>query len=150
MAEPLTAKRPRLRYVVIAAACLAAVVVMIRLVADNAVFLVPVSEAVANRDEQGARAFRMGGSVVPGSIREVGDDGREVRFQLTEGGAVADVVFSGSPPDLFADCAPVVVEGNWDGPTFVSDELLIKHGNEYEPPSGDDAKQCPEEPEGVR
>ena len=149
MAERSTATRPRLRYAVIAAVCLVAVVVMIRLLADNAVFLVPVSEAVANRDDQGPRAFRMGGSVVPGSIRESGD-GDEVRFQLTEGGETADVVFSGSPPDLFADCAPVVVEGSWEGTTFVSDELLIKHGNEYEPPSGADAQQCPEEPEGVR
>ncbi|GIU86763.1 MAG: hypothetical protein KatS3mg009_1278 [Acidimicrobiia bacterium] len=144
------ARRPRARYVAVAVACLVAVVVMIRLMADNTVFLEPVSEAVAKRDEQGSRAFRMGGSVVPGSIRETGDDGRDIRFQLTEGGVVADVAFSGSPPDLFTDCAPVVVEGNWEGTTFVSDELLIKHGNEYEPPSDTAAQECPEEPEGVR
>jgi cytochrome c-type biogenesis protein CcmE len=92
----------------------------------------------------------MSGSVVPGTIEERDD---AVRFVLTEGGETANVRFSGSPPDLFADCAPVVVEGRWDGATFVSDELLIKHGNEYEPPDDEmgheAAAQCPERPDGT-
>jgi cytochrome c-type biogenesis protein CcmE len=139
--------RGRARYVIAAVLCAGVVVFMLVVLQKNVVYLKPVSEAVRERDDQGTRRFRMGGAVVPGTIAER-DGGAE--FELTEGGVVARVTYNGSPPDLFADCAPVVVEGHWQGATFVSDRLLIKHGNEYEPPSGDYAQQCPEEPEGVR
>jgi cytochrome c-type biogenesis protein CcmE len=53
--------------------------------------------------------------------------------------------YHGSEPALFKDCAPVVADGHWRGTTFRSGRLLIKHGNEYEPPA--DAKQrCPDDP----
>jgi cytochrome c-type biogenesis protein CcmE len=147
MVDTAVRKRPRARYVVAAVVCGLVVIWMLTLLQRNVVYLEPVSEAVANRDEQGERRFRMGGSVVPGTI--VSTDGG-VEFEVTEGGAVAEVVHEGSPPDLFQDCAPVVVEGRWDGATFASDRLLIKHGNEYEPPQGAAAEDCPDEPAGVR
>jgi cytochrome c-type biogenesis protein CcmE len=140
----------RLRWGIAALLCIGAAIWMLVLLQDNVVFFEPVSRAIEKREAQGDRAFKMSGSVVPGTIEEHAE---EVRFVLTEGGALANVRFSGSPPDLFADCAPVVVEGNWDGRTFVSDELLIKHGNEYEPPDDEmgeaTAAQCPEKPSGV-
>ena len=43
----------------------------------------------------------------------------------------------GDPPSLFKDGAPVVCEGHWAktaGPVFDSDRILIKHGDDYEPP----------------
>ena len=128
MVDTAVRKRPRARYIVAAVVCGLVVVWMLTLLQRNVVYLEPVSEAVAERDEQGERRFRMGGSVVP----------------------VAEVVHEGSPPDLFQDCAPVVVEGRWEGATFTSDRLLIKHGNEYEPPQGAAAEDCPDEPAGVR
>ena len=54
------------------------------------------------------------------------------------------------PPDLFADCAPVVVHGNCASETFVSDQLLIKHASDYKPLTGKMGEKCPEEPKGVR
>jgi cytochrome c-type biogenesis protein CcmE len=74
----------------------------------------------------------MGGTVVPGTIAETGDG---VRFDITEGGATVRVVHHGDPPDLFEDGAPVVVEGRWRGDEFDSERLLIRHGNEYTPPT---------------
>ncbi|MGH8976631.1 MAG: cytochrome c maturation protein CcmE [Acidimicrobiia bacterium] len=137
----------RLRWAIAALICIGAAIWMLVILQNNVVLFEPVSDAVAARDEQGDRALKMSGLVVPGSIREADDD---VRFELTEGGVNARVSFSGSPPDLFSDCAPVVVEGRWHESTFVSDELLIKHGSDYEPLKGEMGEQCPEEPEGVR
>jgi cytochrome c-type biogenesis protein CcmE len=129
------------RYIAAAIVCLVAVLWMVRLMADNVVYLDPVSKAVANREEKGDRRFRMGGSVVPGSIEERGSD---VDFVVTEGGAIAAVSYDGAPPELFEDCAPVVVEGHWQGETFLANRLLIRHGNEYEPPEeGAPAGECP-------
>ena len=57
-----------------------------------------------------------------------------VRFRLTDGVSVVDVQHRGEPPELFADGAPIVCEGTWEGASFRSDRLMIKHGSEYEPP----------------
>jgi cytochrome c-type biogenesis protein CcmE len=137
----------RLRWGIAALVCVGAAIWMLVILQKNVVFFEPVSQAVSKRESQGDRAFKMSGAVVPGTIRTSRDD---VNFELTEGGAVVDVRFSGTPPDLFSDCAPVVAEGNWDGRTFVSDQLLIKHGNEYKPPDGKVGEKCPKEPPGVR
>lgn len=137
--------RVRARYVVAAVVCAGVVVWMLVLLQRNVVYLEPVSEAVAQREEQGDGRFRMGGAVLPGTIDEVAHG---VRFQLTEGGAVANVVHEGDPPDLFRDCAPVVVEGRWDGTEFHSDRLLIRHGSDYRPPQGLARERCPDDPGG--
>ena len=49
------------------------------------------------------------------------------------------VDFTGGPPDLFKDCAPAVVNGHWQGTTFVADQLLIKHGSDYDSKQRTDA-----------
>jgi cytochrome c-type biogenesis protein CcmE len=127
--------------------CIGAAIWMLVILQKNVVFFEPVSKAVVEREQQGDRAFKMSGAVVPGSIRSSDD---LVRFELTEGGAVVHVRFSGTPPDLFSDCAPVVAQGSWEGRSFVSDQLLIKHGNEYKPPTGKTGEKCPDEPAGVK
>jgi|tagenome__1003787_1003787.scaffolds.fasta_scaffold20421618_3 cytochrome c-type biogenesis protein CcmE len=129
-APPAPVKKPlQKRYIVAAIVCVGIAVWMLTVLKNNAVYLRPVSDAVAHRDSQGARTFRMGGTVVPGSIesRKGGAD-----FMVAEGGATAQVDYSGGPRDLFKDCAPVVVEGHWSGTTFVADRLLIRHGSEYD------------------
>ena len=61
-----------------------------------------------------------------------------MRFRVTDGKATAAVVHRGDPPDLFEDGAPVVCEGSWgSGKAFDSDRILIRHGNEYDPPDVD-------------
>jgi cytochrome c-type biogenesis protein CcmE len=137
----------RLRWGIAALICIGAAIWMLVILQKNVVLFEPVSKAVAKRETQGDRSFKMSGAVVPGSIHTKGD---RVRFQLTEGGAVVAVRFSGTPPDLFSDCAPVVAQGSWDGKTFVSDQLLIKHGNAYKPPGGKVGEKCPDEPASVK
>jgi cytochrome c-type biogenesis protein CcmE len=127
--------RGKARYVIAAVLCAGVVVFMLTVLQKNVVYLKPVSEAVADREQQGARGFRMGGTVVAGSIEARAGGGAD--FELTEGGKTARVQFTGSPPDLFKDCAPVVVDGHWQDTLFVTDRLLIRHGNEYKPPSDD-------------
>jgi cytochrome c-type biogenesis protein CcmE len=140
MTEVALGRRRRAGYLVAAALCGAVVVWMLVLLGRNVVYLVPVSEAVAERGSGDAR-LRMGGAVVPGSVRETGGG---VRFQVTEGGQVANVDHDGDPPDLFRDCQAVVVEGSWDGETFRSDRLLVRHGSEYVPPDGAAGPRCPD------
>jgi cytochrome c-type biogenesis protein CcmE len=131
--ETEAAPRPRTgiraRYVVALVVCVGAIVWLIASsLSDSLVYLRDVSYAVENRNDLGTSTFRMAGQVVPGSIE---DQESGVAFSLTDGDATASVDLAGDPPDLFEECAPVVVEGRWRGDTFAGDRLLIRHGNEY-------------------
>lgn len=133
-AEVAAVRRPgrRLRYLVAGGLCAAAVVSLVfGGLSRNIVYFRTVSEAVAERSGGGGDRLRMAGEVVPGSVERRPDG---VAFDVREGGVVASVVHRGDPPELFKDGAPVVCEGRWDGETFSSDRIMIKHGSEYKPP----------------
>lgn len=137
----------RRRVAVATVVCAVAIVAIVGLVvamSQNVVYFRTVSEAVDERaDGGGGGRLRMAGEVVPGSVTETRDG---VRFEVTDGTATTAVVHRGDPPDLFQDGVPVVCEGRWgDGEAFASDRILIRHGNEYEPPAVDDADVPPEE-----
>jgi cytochrome c-type biogenesis protein CcmE len=115
-----------------------AIVVLAVVLSENVVYFRTVSEAVAQRQSQGDDRFRLAGEVVPGSIDETNDG---VRFRVTDGKSTATVDHVGDPPELFEPGAPVVCEGHWgSGRAFDSDRIMIRHGNEYEPPDVDQAK----------
>jgi cytochrome c-type biogenesis protein CcmE len=123
-------RKVRARYVVASLVCVAIVAwLLIGGLASNIVYLRPVGYAVQHRAQQGTKTFRMAGQVERGSIKPFGDHG--VKFVMFDGTNHAPVDLDGSPPDLFKECAPVVVEGHWTGTTFLGDRLLIRHGAEY-------------------
>ena len=133
------------QYVVVAVLCVGAVGWMLVLMQRNVVFFKTVSEAVTDQQSDGTRSMRIGGGVVPGSIRE---NAQGVDFDLYEGGVTVTVNHVGNEPSLFQDCAPVVAEGKWAAvgtKTFNSTKLLIKHGNDYRPPE-DSKTKCPDDP----
>jgi cytochrome c-type biogenesis protein CcmE len=132
--DPQVAPKPRrkvrARYIVATLVCVAIVAwLLIGGLASNIVYLRPVGYAVQHRAQQGTKTFRMAGQVKPGTIEKLGDNG--VKFVMFDGANHAQVDLAGSPPALFKDCAPVVVQGKWDGTLFLGDQLLIRHGAEY-------------------
>ena len=137
----------RWRYAIIAMLCVAAVAWMIVLMQRNVIFFYPVSQAVTKSSHHTTEQLRIGGAVVPNSIKERSNG---VDFQLTDNNVTVTVHHTGGEPPLFKDCAPVVVQGRWSAPnsmTFNSTQILIKHGNDYRAPA--DAKnQCPKDPFG--
>ncbi|MEV0809836.1 cytochrome c maturation protein CcmE [Micromonospora sp. NPDC050200] len=74
---------------------------------------------------------RLGGEVVPGSLRR---DGDLVVFRLAAGGREIAVRQRGVPPETFREGENAVVEGTLavDG-IFRADQVLVRHGNEYRP-----------------
>lgn len=103
---------------------------------DRAAFFLTPEEVAAGQAEPG-QAFRLGGMVTNGSlIRE--EDGVSVRFQVEDmaGGPTVPVRYTGILPDLFREGQGVVAEGRLDsGGTFVADEILAKHDENYLPPA---------------
>ena len=80
------------------------------------------------------KAVRLGGMVEEGSL-ETEADGVTMRFVVTgNDGARVPVRFAGIAPDLFVEGSGVVAEGRLDSNgTFVADNLLAKHDENYVP-----------------
>ena len=95
-------------------------------------YLTP-SEAVERRLEfpDGDR-FRLGGLVVTGSLDDLG----AVKvFDVTDGAETITVRLRGTVPPLFAEDVGVVVEGAWSDQEFAADLALVRHDENYQPPS---------------
>jgi cytochrome c-type biogenesis protein CcmE len=103
-----------------------------RALSGNLVYYVTPTELLQQQPPPGER-LRLGGQVVPGSVHDVADG---VDFVVTDGTTRMTVVHEGGTPALFKSGTGVVLEGTYgaDG-AFHSDTMLVKHGEEYRPPS---------------
>lgn len=89
---------------------------------------------VADGKAPAARAFRMGGMVTEGSFHRA-TGSMEATFVLTDFSKNVTVRYSGVLPDLFREGQGIVARGKLatDG-TFVAEEVLAKHDENYMPP----------------
>ena len=102
----------------------------------NLVFFFTPSQVAANEAPQG-RTFRIGGMVVPGSLKR---EGVNVEFTVTDTAKSMRVTYRGQLPDLFREGRGVVAQGQLgaDG-MFRASEVLAKHDENYMPPEAADA-----------
>ena len=102
----------------------------------NLVFFFTPSQVAANEAPQG-RTFRIGGMVVPGSLKR---EGVNVEFTVTDTAKSMRVTYRGQLPDLFREGKGVVAQGQLgaDG-MFRANEVLAKHDENYMPPEAADA-----------
>jgi cytochrome c-type biogenesis protein CcmE len=85
-------------------------------------------EAVAQRQQLADRRFRIEGSVVGGTVQEA--NGRTV-FDIESKAVRVHVQHQGDPPELFKPGIPVVLEGRFEGESFASDRIMVKHSEDY-------------------
>jgi len=97
----------------------------------NLVFFFTPSQVAAKEAPQG-RTFRIGGMVVPGSLKR---EGVNVEFTVTDTAKSMRVTYRGQLPDLFREGKGVVAQGQLgaDG-LFRASEVLAKHDENYMPP----------------
>lgn len=95
---------------------------------DAAVYYRTPTEVLEQPPPDGQR-LRLGGLVLPGTVRS---DGTTVRFRLSDGVSDLTVVHRGDPSGVFQEGQGAVVEGvlQPDG-VFRSDLVMVKHSNEY-------------------
>jgi cytochrome c-type biogenesis protein CcmE len=126
-------KHQRLVLLLIAVAVLAGAALLAAwaLRSQASYFYVP-SEIVAKPPEPD-RAVRLGGMVQKGSLKTQAD-GVTIMFVVGDGTARVPVRFAGIVPSLFVEGSGVVAEGRMgaDG-TFIADNLLAKHDENYVP-----------------
>ena len=123
-------RRGRARLWIVAAVVVAAIGFLVFQGLGNAtLYFYQADEAVERKDELGEKRFRLEGVVVRDSVEQ---DGNGVEFAVVNNDVTVDVVHEGDPPELFQPDIPVVLEGHWDGETFASDKILVRHSSEYE------------------
>lgn len=131
----MKAKNQRLTLLILAiAAVLGAVLLGMSALKDQAAYFYAPAD-VARKGVPLDQAVRIGGMVVPGSIKR-DPDGVSIDFVVgDETDATIPVRFKGIVPDLFKEDSGVVAEGRFqaDG-TFVASEILAKHDENYMPP----------------
>ena len=103
-------------------------------VTQSAVYFITPSELRAAPVP--GRAYRLGGMVVPGSVRW-NPASLDLAFTLSDGGGSVPVRHTGTPPDLFGEGRGAVVEGNWTRDGYFNASLIMaKHSEDYKAPRG--------------
>jgi cytochrome c-type biogenesis protein CcmE len=100
---------------------------------ENMMFYIEISE-VAQGNYPQDRNFRVGGLVVVGSVtRQPGE--LEVEFAVSDLENELVITYDGILPDLFREGQGIIAHGQMgDDGTFVADEVLAKHDENYMPP----------------
>jgi len=115
-------------WLIVGALALIAGFVLFQALTSARVYFLNVDEAVAQRADLGNDTFNMQGTV----ISEPVSTGDAMLFTMTFGGENAEIRHIGAEPtDLFKVGEQVVAKGRWEGTEFVSNQLLVKHSEEY-------------------
>jgi cytochrome c-type biogenesis protein CcmE len=99
---------------------------------ENVDFFFNPSQVAQGQAPQGQR-FRLGGMVAKGTVMKTAGT-LDMEFQVTDFSHTVPVKFHGIPPDLFREGQGVVAIGRMQGPTFVAEEILAKHDENYMAP----------------
>lgn len=115
------------RFLVPAVVVLGVLVVLLVNLSGNLVYFHTPTELNAEVTPSTDRV-RLGGQVVQGTVV---DNGQSLLLTVTDGRESLAVEHDGVVPQLFAEGQGVIVEGTWDGTTFHSDTMLIRHDEQY-------------------
>ncbi len=116
---------------------------------QNMLYFYTPSDVVAQGIENGVR-FRLGGLVVPGSLKRAGGD-LNAEFQVTDRTRTMTVRYHGILPDLFREGQGVIAHGalGADG-VMAADTVLAKHDENYMPPEVAEALEKAGHPPAAR
>ena len=100
----------------------------IRIASNNTIYYYTTTEAnylLSTSDER----IKLGGFVVSNSVKK-GELGA-TEFLITDGNVTMKISFDGFIPELFQDEMGVILDGYFSDDIFYSDDMLVKHDNEY-------------------
>ncbi len=127
----MSPKRKRLSVVVLGLSILGvAAALVLNAFEENLVFFFSPTELQAQ--EIGPdRRIRVGGLVEEGSVKQIG--GGTVEFRVTDLESTVTVTYTGLLPDLFREGQGIVAQGRFASGTFLAEEVLAKHDENYLP-----------------
>ncbi|MDS9468417.1 cytochrome c maturation protein CcmE [Paracoccus sp. MBLB3053] len=124
-------KKRRIQVIAIAAGALFLSTVLIGYALQDGINLYRSPSEMSERPPAADEVFRLGGLVEEGTLQR--GTGETVSFSVTDGGASIRVVYTGVLPDLFSEGQGMIGTGRMEGETFVADEILAKHDENYMP-----------------
>ena len=101
---------------------------------NNLVYFLTPGELLAKGDSVYDKPVRLGGQVVPGSVKW---DAKQIdlRFTMRDEKGTVSVHCNKAPPQMFKEGQGVVVEGKLNrAGLFEASNLMVKHSNEYKAP----------------
>ena len=127
-------RRQRRTLMVLAAisASIVLVILVSQVFRENLMYFYSATEVVNGEVPEQAR-IRLGGLVVPGSVKREPASLR-VDFELADCEHRVAVGYEGILPDLFREGQGIVATGRLQDGAFVADEVLAKHDENYIPP----------------
>ena len=141
----MTPRRTRMVFVAVVVAGVAlATTLVISAIGENMLYFFSPSQIKAGEAPTG-RALRVGGLVVPGSVRRA-DGSLTISFELTDQSQSITVRYTGILPDLFREGQGIVAMGSLDATgAFLAEEVLAKHDENYMPPEVAEALKMAEQ-----
>jgi len=124
-------KKRRVQIIVIAMAALLISTALIGYALRGGINFFRSPSQVVAKPPAPAEVFRIGGLVEEGSLKR--GERETIRFNVTDGGAVVPVIFTGVLPDLFAENQGMVGTGTFEDGVFRATEILAKHDEDYMP-----------------
>jgi cytochrome c-type biogenesis protein CcmE len=106
---------------------------IIRALDSNLDFFFTPSELLQENIPNNKR-IKVGGMVLDGSVTR---DKTNISFVITDYEGSINVEFDGLVPDLFKEGSGVVVLGYLKDKTFIAEDVLAKHDENYMPPNID-------------
>ena len=100
----------------------------IRIASNNTIYYYTTTEANYLATTSNER-IKLGGFVVSDSVKK--ENLGITKFEITDGNVTMQINFDGFIPDLFQDNMGVILDGYFDNGIFYSDDMLVKHDNEY-------------------
>ncbi|GAB4301455.1 MAG: cytochrome c maturation protein CcmE [Roseovarius sp.] len=124
-------KKRRIQIIAIAAAALVISTALIGYALRDGINYFRSPSQVLAEPPAPSEVFRIGGLVEAGSLRR--GEGETIRFNVTDGGAVVPVVYTGVLPDLFGENQGMIGTGSYRDGVFVATQILAKHDEDYMP-----------------
>ncbi|MDC0058697.1 cytochrome c maturation protein CcmE [Acidimicrobiaceae bacterium] len=101
----------------------------VRIASNNTIFYYTTSEAAENVNLSDSERLKLGGFVANETISKTSTE--ETRFKVTDGNLEIVIIFDGYIPELFQEEMGVILDGYFKNEIFYSDDMLVKHDNEY-------------------
>ena len=107
----------------------------VRIASNNTIYYFTTTEATINLDTSNSERIKLGGFVENDSIEKESDG--ITSFFISDGNEKIEINFDGFVPDLFQEEMGVILDGFFKDGVFYSDDMLVKHDNEYVSENGE-------------
>ncbi len=107
----------------------------VQIASTNTIYYFTTTEATTNLNVGNSERIKLGGFVENDSIEKKMDG--ITSFFITDGNEKIEINFDGFVPELFQEEMGVILDGFFKDGIFYSDDMLVKHDNEYISENGD-------------